>query len=216
MLLYRTQDRKISHKISRTVELCLVYVVIPLLYGLDMIPVHKSIPLLGVFGIFIHILLKDNGFDRQKLGWKRINWLPMFTGFLAYLVALILVVMIFRPEILFITPQKDTIFWIMTLFLYPLWSVIPQELIYRTYFFHRYKDLFADKKIFLVVNALLFSFAHIIFWNWVALLMTFFGGLLFALTYTDNRSLGVVCVQHTLYGLAIYTVGLTEYFYLPF
>lgn len=44
---------------------------------------------------------------------------------------------------------------------------------------------------------------HAIYRNWVALLLTFLGGLLFARTY-----------QHTLYGWLLFTIDMGRFFYL--
>jgi membrane protease YdiL (CAAX protease family) len=55
---------------------------------------------------------------------------------------------------------------------------------------------------------------HIVFRNPLALLLTFAGGVLFAKTYSDTRSLLISMVEHTLYGNYIFTIGLGKYLYL--
>ena len=102
----------------------------------------------------------------------------------------------------------------MIMLFYPLWSAFPQEVIYRTWFFKRYRSLFRRKWIFFLTNALLFSFSHIIFRNWIALALTFVGGFVFALTYYRSRSLMAVFIEHTLYGDFIFTVGIGQFFYM--
>jgi membrane protease YdiL (CAAX protease family) len=98
---------------------------------------------------------------------------------------------------------------------YPIWSAYPQELIYRSWYFHRYRSLFKREWVFIFLNALLFSFSHIIFRNWLAIVMTFFGGLMFAYTYRKSNSLMTVFIEHLLYGNYIFTVGIGQYFYAP-
>ena len=71
---------------------------------------------------------------------------------------------------------------------YPLLSVFPQGIIYRNWFVHRYRDLFGDSGLMILVAALAFSFVHIIFINWVALVLTFVGGIMFTGTYIRHRS----------------------------
>jgi len=39
------------------------------------------------------------------------------------------------------------------------------------------------------------------------------GGWLFGGTYRRSRSLGLVCLEHALYGDLIFTVGLGQYFF---
>jgi membrane protease YdiL (CAAX protease family) len=98
---------------------------------------------------------------------------------------------------------------------YPIWSAFPQELIYRSWFFHRYRDLVKKEWVLIGMNALLFSFGHIIFENLLAIILTFIGGILFALTYKKSNSLMVVFIEHMLYGNWIFTLGIGQYFYSP-
>lgn len=69
--------------------------------------------------------------------------------------------------------------------------------------------------VFIGLNAVLFSFSHIIFNNWLAIVLTFFGGIMFAFTYRKSNSLMVVFIEHMLYGNWIFTVGIGQYFYAP-
>ncbi len=98
--------------------------------------------------------------------------------------------------------------------LYPLVSVTAQEVMYRVFFFHRYRVLFAgDPQAGIVLNAVLFSFSHIIFQNVTTLIISFLGGLLFAWRYQSSRSYWALVLEHALYGNLIFTVGLGRYFY---
>jgi len=66
------------------------------------------------------------------------------------------------------------------------------------------------------VNVLCFAWLHIIYDNWVAIAFTLAGGILFTLNFDRNRSLTAVSLEHALYGCAMFTLGLGEYFYEPF
>ena len=46
-----------------------------------------------------------------------------------------------RPEALFQLPRTRTGLWLIIMIAYPLLSVYPPELIFRTFLFHRYRDL---------------------------------------------------------------------------
>ena len=65
-----------------------------------------------------------------------------------------------------------------------------------------------------IASGLLFAFSHVVFRNWPAMALTLIGGVLFATTYRRTRSLLVCLVEHALYGLLIFTVGLGRYLYL--
>ena len=73
--------------------------------------------------------------------------------------------------------------------LYPALSVVPQELVFRTFFFHRYGRLFGGPWVATAASALAFSWAHVVLLNGLAVVLTLLGGWLFARTYLRTRSL---------------------------
>lgn len=104
--------------------------------------------------------------------------------------------------------------WERVMLLYPFLSVLPQEIAYRTFFFHRYGPLFgANRAALVVVNAVLFGFAHLLFANWLAVAGTFAAGLLFAWRYDRTRSFWAVWFEHTLWGWLVFTIGLGGFFF---
>ncbi|WMI67558.1 CPBP family intramembrane glutamic endopeptidase [Mangrovimonas sp. YM274] len=94
-------------------------------------------------------------------------------------------------------------------------SVYPQELIYRTLYFNRYQNLMKSKWISIILNALVFSMAHLMFKNTLVLIMTFLGGLLFALTFLKTKSTTLVSIEHAIYGSWLFTVGMGDMLGFP-
>jgi membrane protease YdiL (CAAX protease family) len=113
----------------------------------------------------------------------------------------------------FALPQQRPVLWLAILVLYPLLSALPQELIFRVFLFHRYRTLFPDGRTLPLVSAGVFALAHLVLGNWVALLLSLAGGLLFAYTYARTGSLGLVTLEHGLWGNWLFTVGMGSYFY---
>ena len=107
------------------------------------------------------------------------------------------------------------ILWILILFFYSLFSVYPQELLYRTFFFDRYKNLFKNELLFIIINAFLFSLAHLFFKNGLVLIITFIGGIIFAFTYKKTQSTVLVSIEHAIYGCWLFTVGMGEILGFP-
>jgi membrane protease YdiL (CAAX protease family) len=97
--------------------------------------------------------------------------------------------------------------------LYPILSVYPQGIIYRAFFFERYRTLFPNPAVLIMMSAIAFSFAHIIFPNPIAVSFTLVGGLLFAWRYASTGSLFASSFEHALYGCWIFTIGLGDFFY---
>ncbi|HML93977.1 MAG TPA: CPBP family intramembrane metalloprotease [Thermodesulfobacteriota bacterium] len=111
-------------------------------------------------------------------------------------------------------PRENPRIWILVMALYPLLSVWPQEILYRALIYKRYAPVFGEGRGYLIASALAFGYMHIIFLNWIAVVMTLVGGFIFADNYRKRRSLALVSIEHALYGCLIFTVGLGRFFYV--
>jgi uncharacterized protein len=148
---------------------------------------------------------EDPARERQHL--KQI--LLRFTGCTLTLIGLVFALF---PHKLFLFPRTEPLYWAVLLIAYPLLSVYPQELLYRAFFVRRYRHLFPRPEWLLFASALVFAWMHLIFRNPFAVLLTLVGGLFFTHTYLRTRSLRLVCLEHSLYGNLIFTIGLGEFF----
>lgn len=197
-------------------ELVILFIATPLFFYLDLVSVPKSVPLLSAFAYCFAILLLDKSFDRKKLGANHFKGFRfILQRFAATAMLLTMYLLIFEPENLFIIPRENPLLWVAIMVFYPLWSALPQELIYRVFFFHRYQQIIPNFNILMFVNALLFAYLHIIFNNWVALVGGFIIGVFWAQTYIRTQSLLTVSAEHAIYGNFVYTIGLGHYFYVP-
>ena len=106
---------------------------------------------------------------------------------------------------------KKYYFTSVLILFYLLFSVIPQEIIFRFLFFYKYKDYFNKFEI-LLLNSLVFSFCHLIYFDIYILLFSFFGNLLFTFNYMQNKSLLVVIVEHFLLGQTLIILGFFDNF----
>lgn len=174
--------------------------------------------LLATTAVIVLCLLLDPSFDKSRLwGWRRARnempriltwWCWAAIGLLGA-AALLAFGTGTLPEAAFLRlPREHPGLMVLIWVLYPWLSAYPQEITHRVFFWHRYACLFPDRWSLLVVNALLFAWMHAMFWNWVALVMTFVGGLLFAMTYDRTRSGLAAGVEHGLYGAWCFTTGL--------
>ncbi len=106
---------------------------------------------------------------------------------------------------------KKYYFTSILLLFYLLFSVIPQEIIFRFLFFYKYKDYFNNFEI-LLLNSLVFSFCHLIYFDISILLFSFFGNLLFTYNYMKNKSLIVVIIEHFLLAQTLIILGFFDNF----
>lgn len=167
------------------------------------------------FALCLILLLLDRGFDRSGL-WRGRNGSGMKRLVLQVIVlccALGVAVAVFMPEKLLGLPRTRTGLWAMIMIAYPIASVYPQEIIWRVFFFHRYRDVFPNRWTMIAASAAAFGYMHIVFENWIAVVLTMIGGLLFGLTYDRTRSAFLTSVEHALYGCFVFTIGIGEYFY---
>lgn len=110
-------------------------------------------------------------------------------------------------------PRNKPGFWLLIMVLYPALSVWPQEVLYRSFLFSRYQEILSTPATRIVGSAVAFGFAHIIFQNWIAVILTTVGGFLFASGYERHHSLRLSWPEHSLYGCLIFTIGLGQFFY---
>jgi membrane protease YdiL (CAAX protease family) len=109
--------------------------------------------------------------------------------------------------------REQPLTWIIASVLYPLLSVYPQEIIYRAFFFQRYRPLVSDPQRLYWLNVGLFGFMHIMYGNIAAVVLSMAGGMFFAKTYLASRSLRLTVIEHALYGEIILFAGLGSYFF---
>lgn len=199
-------------------EALVLFAGIPLLVFWDLIPLPKIVVLVLVAGYCAFQLWQDSSFSGDFFDRESDSEVSKAILVRSALVvaALIFLVWAVQPDQFFSFPAQQPVVWMVVMVLYPLLSALPQELIYRTYFFHRYGDIISPKNATIISSALAFAFVHIIYDNWWAVGLSFVGGILFGLTYARTKSLFWVTVEHAIYGCLIFTLGMGNYFYEPF
>lgn len=187
----------------------------------DYIPAGTKIPifvaLLPVLCIAAFLLVIDPTYRLRTelargLGWR--NALSVVLIFLIAGAAATWWIKTYHPTwfLEFPTNRPDTYTRIMIG--YPIFSVAAQELLYRSFFFHRYGPMFGSQTwLIVIVNGLLFGYAHIVMGSVFAMAATALGGLILAARYAMTRSYWAVFIEHTLWGWLIFTIGLGRYFF---
>jgi membrane protease YdiL (CAAX protease family) len=197
-------------------ELVCLFVLIPLAFYFDLIPLPKFVPLLVVFIYALVLLLRSKTFSRKEFGMNGYHAWGGFTLRIAIAAVVIIASSYYLlPDKFLLMPREQPLIWAMIMIFYPVWSAFTQEVIYRSFFFHRYKVAIPNEKVLALVNGLLFGFLHIIFRNWVAVIGATLMGLLWSFSYLKHRSLLVVSIEHSIVGDLLYTFGLGYFFYVP-
>ncbi|WP_433375544.1 CPBP family glutamic-type intramembrane protease [Actinoplanes sp. CA-142083] len=171
------------------------------------------IPVLLVAAVaIVFYLRRATGFDRANF-WRRGSLRGVLLLWAAVTVLTVAAVAIFDRDMLFDLPRREPLLWLAIIVFYPLVSVYPQELLFRAFLLHRYSPVFGFHRAAAAASAAAFGFAHLLFGNVIAVVATVVGGWLFARRYQRTQSLLVVSIEHALYGITIFTVGLGQYFY---
>jgi len=209
----------VARRLWLPVEMALIFLGVPYLVDTAVhgyrLPVF--IALLPVLAIVLVLLFADPAFSLKRelaRGVSALNLASIAAVFLLGGGAIAAWVAQHEPGWFLEFPRNrpDTYWTIMLL--YPLMSVPPQELVYRTFFFHRYGALFGGAWwAAIALNAMLFGFGHIVVGTELAILGTMATGLLFALRYALTRSVWAVYLEHALWGALVFTVGLGRFFF---
>jgi uncharacterized protein len=192
-----------------------IFLGIPLLVYEHVLPAWPIALLMAVGGWATWSLWRDPTVDlRSRFRWNlsALEWRTVLLRDALLIGVLAGAVWYAEPELLFSFVRKAPWQWALVMILYPLLSVLPQELLFRVYFFQRYSSVFGRGVSLMAVNALSFAFVHIIFGNWIAVGLSGIGGVLFASTYDKSRSLLLVSLEHAVFGNFLFTIGLGQYF----
>jgi membrane protease YdiL (CAAX protease family) len=198
-------------------EMSLLFILSPLLIVLPIPTAVKITAILLALTYSCMVSKKIGLFTRQKLigdGWYILPS-SMVLRFSLFVVLSFLFVWLYLPDSLFSVILGNPWLWLAICFFYAIFSVYPQEFLYRLFFFQRYQILFSNPYIFLFVNACVFSFAHLFLNNTLVFILTFVGSIVFALTYKKSQSLMLVSLEHSAYGAWLFTLGLGEMLAFP-
>ncbi len=203
-------------KLRLYIEFLLLFILLPISLAFEFNIIIKTsfVFLAGVYIIIYLIKNKLIHIVKTRIIWK-VFLKIVAPRFFVIAIFSTLYIYYFRRINFFEMPLNNPKLWLLILIIYSLFSVILQEYVYRAFYFHRFEKLFNKKAYFIIVNAIVFSLAHSFLKNWVILIFTFVGGVLFALTYFKTRSILLVCIEHALYGFWLFTVGIGKELAFP-
>ena len=207
----------LTHNIYKIIELILLSSIIPYIV-LVLKLFNLIIPVLLLVCVYCIIIycIDNKNFSSEFNKIFNIN-INIFIRIIirwifASLILLIITFYFFNEKFFIIQNNKPEILW-KIMILYPIFSALPQEFIFCKFFFYRYKSIFKSDNNLVISSALFFSITHILFLNFIAPILSFIGGLIFANTYNKHRSLLLVSIEHGLYGNTLFFIGLGWYFW---
>lgn len=195
-------------------ELLVIFAGAPLAFFYGLIPLPEVVTLV-IISVVLSIWLF--GFARVesfrfslRIKWETLRQILVRFAFAATVLTGIILVL--EPEYFLYLILDEPQIWLLIILLYPFLSVLPQELIYRVFFFRRYRTLITNSYLMIHINALAFGFLHIIYGNYTAVFLAYAAGYIFARTYQKTRSFWAVSFEHLIYGILIFTIGMGQFF----
>ncbi|MDO3693753.1 CPBP family intramembrane metalloprotease [Wenyingzhuangia sp. chi5] len=203
---------------KNSIEFILFFILYPIFLAISIIPLNYklyTVPFVFTYVLYVSYLDRKVLFIKRKFLQPPSFWRTTSFRLLMVIVSSLIYILITNKDLLFISILTQPVLWVKMIFVYTVFSVIPQEYVYRVLYFHRYKDLFKSPNTFFLVNAFVFSLGHLMFQSTLVLIITFIGGLLFANTYQKTKSIFWVSVEHLIYGGWLFTVGMGKMLGFP-
>ncbi len=209
----------LPRRIWLATEVVILFVAAPLAmwFAVHRLGIPLFLALGPLFAIAVLMLLADRTFSLKRECVRGIDRATLLSIVIVFAIGAAIAtafVIETRPRAFLEFPTNRPETWARIMLLYPFASVLAQEIIYRTFFFHRYGVLFGSYRgLGVLTNGALFGFGHIVIGQSAAIFAAAAAGLLFAQRYAGTRSFWAVVVEHTLWGWMVFTVGLGRYFF---
>lgn len=187
-----------------------LFVMTPVGVALFLPPSAMLGALLAVTVVGVFLLHRTPGFSWSDLtlGWRQIEWRIVVQSSVVTLAVSLALVALVVPDGFLMLYRFSPVAWLAVMVLYPILSAFPQEVLFRPLFFRRYGPILPSGRGALVLNAAIFSLAHLLYWNWIVTILTFAGGLAFAWAYEEKKSFPLAVVLHAVAGNILFTVGI--------
>lgn len=211
--------RQIDFKSRRVLiaEFILLIVIVPGIIMVNKWAIHMF-NFLWAATVYGYLVMRLLYHDQLKEIWKwravtRDNLKPILVRWFFASIGMLIFIYFYDPNRVFGLFYYNPEIIPLLLFLYPVLSALPQEFLFCSFFFERYRDFFGDGQKMVIASAVMFAYAHCLYINPVAPTLSLIGGFIFASTYLKSKSLALVTIEHGLYGNSLFLVGLGYYFY---
>lgn len=195
----------------KKLEFFFIFLIIPsTIFFLDSsIIIFLTLYLVSILSLVILYFDKTFLFTSLK---KKIDWTFVIIFSVIFFFLGFFYVLLVDKNLLFIFPKTNFKLWLIVIFIYPFLSVIPQELVYRVFFFQRYFPNINRFYFPVFLNLVVFAYGHLVFSNMHAIIITAIVSPIFTYAYLKKSFLTCV-ILHSLGGQIIFTLGLGKYFF---
>ncbi len=203
---------KFSNNNYKLIELIIITLLIPLIIVFLNLQIYVILFL--IVTCFLICLFKKEDLKKIPLSKNVNDYKKLIFRDLGLFMFLILFLDLLGEVKLIFFDLKNFHYLILLSLFYLIFSVIPQEIIFRYYFFTRYENVFKNKCILIITNSLAFSIFHVIYLDIKIIFITFIGSLLLSSNYVQFKSLILVILQHFFFAQILLTLGFLNNFEL--
>ena len=196
---------KFSNNNYKLIELIIITLLIPLIIVFLNLQIYVILFL--IVTCFLICLFKKEDLKKIPLSKNVNDYKKLIFRDLSLFMFLILFLDLLGEVKLIFFDLKNFHYLILLSLFYLIFSVIPQEIIFRYYFF-------TSKCILIITNSLAFSIFHVIYLDIKIIFITFIGSLLLSSNYVQFKSLILVILQHFFFAQILLTLGFLNNFEL--
>lgn len=183
----------------------IVYIGLPLLILADIINFNYKFYTLTISGIIIYILFRFLGFSNCDLGITNHNIQKSIVSVLPITVLLAIIgSVLWIGGFSRITPNENWTFFIFYIFI----SSPIQEFLYRGALEAAFQELNYPYIVRIFASSILYSFVHIIYRDYLTLLLTLLIGLIWYYCYQKSKNLIGVSISHAVVGIVTIIAGI--------
>lgn len=197
----------IKSKVFLFLFICFIYIGLPISILLGLISFNYKFYALTIGAVVVYVVFRTLGFTNSDLGItikstkKSIIYVLPLTIVLA-----IAGIVIWMCGYSRITPNEQWSFFLFYIFI----SSPVQEFLYRGALdaaLDKYKLPYIAR---MIISTTLYSFVHIIYRDWITLLLTFAIGLIWFFCYQKTKNLFGVSISHAVLGFVTIVAGVID------
>jgi len=193
-----------TKKYSLWLIIFLVYIGLPISILFDVIGFEYKFYALTVGGFATYAIFRLLGFSNEDMGITSKQWGKSILHVLPVTVVLLIIgAAIYFSGYSRIIPNETWNFFIFYIFI----SSPIQEFLYRGALTVSLERQNIRPIGVMLISTLLYSFAHIIYKDWLTLLLTFFIGLIWYASYQKSKNLIGVSISHAVLGVITIIAG---------
>lgn len=201
------ESMKITSKIMLFLFICLIYIGLPLSILFGFIHFAYKFYALTIGAIVVYGVFRLFGFTNLELGITVQNTKKSIVHILPLTIVLAITgIAIWLSGFSRITPNEQWSFFLFYIFI----SSPVQEFLYRGVLeaaLDKYKLPYIAR---MMISTALYSFVHIIYKDWLTILLTFMIGLIWYFCYQKTKNLIGVSISHAVLGVVTIVAGIID------